>query len=52
MTLGYERIDSERCHQSVKEGSSPFLPASKEKLKKESPELYALLVKYDIIQKT
>lgn len=28
-----------------------FLPSSKEKLKKEQPELYTLLIEYDIIQK-
>ena len=30
----------------------PFLPSAKEKLKKEQPELYTLLAKYDIIQKS
>lgn len=29
----------------------PYLPSSKETLKKEQPELYTLLVKYGIIQK-
>jgi hypothetical protein len=30
----------------------PYRPSSKETLKKEQPDLFNLLVKYDIIQKT
>ena len=29
----------------------PYFPSSKEKLKKELPELYNLLIKYNVIQK-